>query len=299
MYVGLWSRMRSFRRADLDRALRRRTVVQATLMRSTIHLVSARDWWPLVLAIREHRRQHWLRTRKGYEARQMSAIAARLRRRLAGGELQRAEVEAIAGDRVALGGLGHWLELVRVPPSGTWEHRRADIYAAAEDWLGAPPSLGRVEAVVHLVRAYLRGFGPAPLRDIAGWAGVPPTAIEPALERMRLRRFASTAGEELVDLPGAALPPAGAEAPPRFLPVWDATLLAHARRTGILPEEHRSKVFNARTPQSVSTFIVGGAVAGTWRQEHGRIEIEPFERLSRGAERALRAEAGRLAELYG
>ena len=42
MYVGLWTRLAGFRRESLTRALERRTVVQGTLMRATIHLVSAR-----------------------------------------------------------------------------------------------------------------------------------------------------------------------------------------------------------------------------------------------------------------
>ena len=39
-------------------------------------------------------------------------------------------------------------------------------------------------------------------------------------------------------------------APVRFLPHWDANLLVHARRTGLLPEAHRPRVFQTRNPQS-------------------------------------------------
>jgi DNA glycosylase AlkZ-like len=84
----------------------------------------------------------------------------------------------------------------------------------------------------------------------------------------------------------------------RFLPVWDATLLVHARRTGILPEEHRPRVFNVRTPHSVNTFLVDGAVAGTWKYEKGRVRAEPFGRLDRARRRELDQEAERLAELH-
>ena len=61
MYVGLWSRVEGFRRDDLTRALEQRAVVQGTLMRVTIHLVSARDYWPLAIAVRDARRELWLR----------------------------------------------------------------------------------------------------------------------------------------------------------------------------------------------------------------------------------------------
>ena len=70
-------------------------------------------------------------------------------------------------------------------------------------------------------------------------------------------------------------------APPRYLPVWDATLLVHARRTQILPEQYRPRIFNTKTPHSFNTFLVDGAVAGIWRYERGRVELEPFARLDR------------------
>jgi hypothetical protein len=80
--------------------------------------------------------------------------------------------------------------------------------------------------------------------------------------------------------------------------VWDATLLVHARRTGVLPEKHRSKIFNAPTPQSVNAFLVDGAVAGTWKEQKGRIRLKPFGRLPAAARRELEQEADRLAALY-
>ena len=83
-----------------------------------------------------------------------------------------------------------------------------------------------------------------------------------------------------------------------FLPTWDATLLAHARRTGILPEEHRPKIFTTRTPHSVGTFLVDGAVAGTWRYEKGSVRTEAFGRLDAAARRELAEEGERLAEFY-
>jgi hypothetical protein len=84
----------------------------------------------------------------------------------------------------------------------------------------------------------------------------------------------------------------------RYLPTWDATLLVHARRARILPEEHRPKIFHVRNPHSLPTFLVDGAVAGTWRHRDGRIELEPFERLDAATLRELRAEGERLAAFH-
>jgi hypothetical protein len=299
MYIGLWSRIEGFERVHLDRALERRSVVQGTLMRSTIHLVSKADYWPLAVAIRESRREWWLRTHGPHpEPRRLRAAAARLRRTLEGGPLRRSELDAVVrGGPVWVNGVGLWLDLVRVPPSGTWERRRADLYAAAEHWIG-PEDVAVDAALDHLVRRYLVGFGPATRSEIASWAGMRPTVLDPVLGRLSLRRFRAEDGDELLDLPRAPLPASDTPAPVRFLPVWDATLLAHARRANILPEEYRALVFDTKTPHSFPTFLVDGSVAGTWRHESGRIEIAPFAPLPRSAERELRAESGRLLRLF-
>jgi hypothetical protein len=300
MYIGLWSRLRDFKRADLDRGLRRRSVVQGTLMRSTIHLVSASDYWPMAIGIRRARREHWLKTgRREVSAAQMAAAARKLRSRISGTDMRRREIdELLAGGSVVTNGVNLWLDLVRVPPSGTWERRRADLYALADGWIGPPARISEDKALELLIRRYLGGFGPAPMRDIAGWAGVPPKRVSAVAQALRLRRFRAEDGQELVDLPRAPLPDPETPAPPRFLPTWDATLLVHARRTGILPEEHRPKVFNARTPQSVSTFLVDGQVAGTWIFENEKVKLSPFGRLDASARRELREEGERLAELH-
>jgi hypothetical protein len=297
-YVGLWSRVAGFERAALDTALEQRAVVQGTLMRSTIHLVSRADYWPFALATRASRRARWLKSVPGAPSAAAMAGAARmLRRRLAqDGQLRRAEVEQLVGKPRAQG-VGLWLDLVRVPPSGTWERRRADLYAAAEDWIGPPDTSARA-ATEHLVRRYLEGFGPASAKDVASFTGLAPAELKPALAALELRRFRGEGGDELLDLPGAPLPDPETPAPPRFLPTFDATLLVHARRTGLLPEEHRPKLFSTKTPHSSPSFLVDGAVAGQWRHERGRIELEPFARLDAATRRALREEAERLAAFH-
>jgi hypothetical protein len=250
-------------------------------MRATIHLVSRADYWPLAIAIREPRRAMWLRA-----TRQPAPVEAaeRLREALRDGPMKRAEIEALIGKEAAHG-VGMWLDLVRVPPSGTWERRRADLYGLAETWVGAPHA-----EPDRLVRRYLTGYGPASKADIANWAGMSPRGL-PALDG--LLRFRAEDGTELFDLPGAPLPDPDTPAPVRFLPTWDAALLVHARRTQILPEEHRAKVFNTKMPQSVGTFLVDGAVKGAWRPNG---QIEPFEPLTRHERREVDAEARRLAE---
>lgn len=295
-YIGLWSRIQHFERDALTRALERRTAVQAWLMRVTIHTVSRRDFWPLVEGVRETRRTWWLRAnRNRADPHAVSAGARRLRGLLADGPMRRKElVDRLGVDSAVWNGIGLWVDLVRVPPSGTWEQRRADLYGLAEDWVG-PSDATPEQGVERLVRRYLGAFGPAPAKDIATWAGLPNPAIAEALGHLRLRRFRDGSGNELWDLQRAPLPDADTPAPVRFLPTWDATLLVHARRTQILPERFRSRVFHIKAPQSVATFLVDGQVAGTWKHAERQIVVEPFERLSRSTRRELDDEAERLS----
>jgi hypothetical protein len=301
-YIGLWARLRDFRREELTEALEARRAVQATLMRSTIHVVSAEDFWLLVAGIRDERRAWIGRVQAAQlEGMDMDAVARRVRALLAERPRRHTEMlELLATDgypRAAWGAAGHWIDLVRVPPSGTWERRRADLYGLADEWLG-PTDVSAADGMEHLVRRYLGGFGPAPLTDAANWAGLPVAALRPAVDRLQLRRFRDEQGGELLDLPGAPLPDPDTPAPVRFLPTWDATLLVHARRSLILPERYRPRVFNTRTPHSVPTFLVDGAVAGTWRHDQGRIRLEPFERLAPVVRRELDDEAERLAAFH-
>ena len=249
-YVGLWTRLAGFERDDLTRALEGRAVVQATLMRTTIHIVSAREFWRYAAGVREARRVWLLRADKAVDTAAYDALAARARETLADGPRPAKDLGDLSGGYLAR--LGVWIDIVRVPPSGTWERRRADRLALAESWIG-PDDATRADGLTHLVRAYLRGFGPAALRDICSWAGISVADAKAGAADLDLVRYRDEQGGELVDLPGAPLPDPATPAPVRFLPHWDANLLVHVRRTGLLPEAYRPRVFHVKNPFSVGT----------------------------------------------
>lgn len=295
-YVGLWSRVAGLRRDDLTHALERREVVQATLLRSTIHLVSAADYWPMVLAVRQARRAAIRRTTPRLKQAEVERAADRLREALSGGAvLRRAEVDAVIGPGL-LAPVGVELDLVRAPPSGTWERRRADLFADARSWLGPPPEgLTPADGVVLLVRRYLAAFGPATRAEVADWAGLGVADVEAALPSLEVTRARADDGAELLDLPGAPRPDPDTPVPVRLLPTWDATLLVHRRRTQILPDRHRPTVFTTRNPHSLAPVLVDGAVAATWRLDRGRVVVTALEELAERDRRAVDVEAERLA----
>lgn len=302
-YIALWSRLRDFDRAALTRALEQRRIVQAWMMRATIHMASAADFALFTAGVRRARRQWWEHTwRREREGVDMAAAAAHVRTLLKAGPRRQSELATSLADagfpKIAWQGLGAYLDFVRVPPSGTWERRRADLYGLAEEEVGPLPD-DEEQGLAHLITRYLAAFGPASLRSTASWAGVPLPDIQAAAQRLTLRGFVDAEGTALVDLPRRPLVDEDAPAPVRFLPTWDALLLAHARHGGFLAQEHRDQVFNTKMPQSTPTFLVDGTVAGTWRTEGGRVVVNAFEPLPKRWRREAEDEAAALDAWLG
>jgi hypothetical protein len=259
----------------------------------------------MTIAVRRARQRWYLRTAgRGRSETEMRRAADATRGVLADGPLPLKELRARLAARkfgaYPTDGFGLWVDLVRIPPPGTWDRPRADLYGLAEDWLPAPNDVTEHDAQLMLLRRYLAAFGPASLSDAAHWSGLPVAELRPLVAQRTLRRFRDENGRELLDLPDAPLPDPETPAPPRFLPSFDATLLIQARRTQILPEEFRPHIFNVRTPQSWNTFLLDGQVAGTWSYAHGDVSLDPLRTLSGAEIRGLDDELGRLREfLFG
>ena len=297
-YVRLWSNLTRFAMADLDRLLEERKVVQGTLMRSTIHLVSTADYWPIAEGVGPSRQEWWHRTfGREFSRDEIDRIAAKLDATLAGRVWPRRELDEQMRSHSTTVWSGAWVALIRVPPSGTWKRRRADLFQRAEEWIG-PSTCTQAAGLDLLLRRYLGGFGPARLADTASWAGVDVAKMREAAERMRLRTFRDEDGRPLFDLPRADLPDASTPAPIRFLPWFDATLMTHCRRARILPEEYREFVFSVRVPQSIGTILVDGRVVASWRAERSgtraSLGYTLFERIPAATERELREEGAGL-----
>jgi hypothetical protein len=162
--------------------------------------------------------------------------------------------------------------------------------------VAVPASIETTLARAELVRRYLAAFGPASRADLADWSGMRVSDLADALDSLEpLRRFRDERGRELLDLPRAPLPDAATPAPVRFLPKWDNVLLGFADRTRVLPEEYRKTVI-AKNGDVAQTFLVDGVVAGTWREEKGKVKLAPFAPLPRAVRLEAEDEAARLAE---
>ena len=310
-YLALWARLAGFAPHELDRALADRTIVKATLMRVTLHAVSAADYVSLLPALRP---MHHALRRRG-----TGSIDDRIVRRLGRSALAfaaepranpvlRDHVEAEARRLgVDLEEAWWWVRLrhdfIHVPTTRPWSFARRPTLAAAAAWLGEPAFAAEPIAIEHLVRRYLGAFGPATMADAAAWSGMTIARLRPGFAAVEMAgelwRGRDERGRELLDLPAAPRPGGGIEPPPRFLPMWDSLLLAYADRTRVIDDAVRS-IVTGRNGDTFPTFLIGGMVAGLWWAvaEPGgrcRIELEPFGRIAPRARRTLVAEAERLA----
>ena len=302
-YIGLWTRLDRFRAEDLVRAVARRQVVKATLMRTTLHLVTARDYLAYggvyrATRIRELERQVAALGESAdfaEEGKRLAAFAAEQPR-------SRPELLALLGrPKLTIDERAPWLAwyglsahagLLHGPDASAWRwHTGSSTFVPARPWLGADGEGGDA-AAPHLVRSYLAAFGPASRADIAKWSGLARVHVDGGLAQLQLRRFVDEHGRELYDLPRAPLPPGGTAVPVRLLPRFDNLVLSHDDRRRVVSDEHRALVIEGGEVRP--TFLVDGFVAGIWTLEGGRVRLEPFVSLSRSVRRELAEEASRL-----
>ena len=189
-YIGLWSRLTEFRADELSRLVETRKAVRISLMRNTIHLVTARDAFgikPLFMTLGERgflRGSPWGRDLRDAD---ISAIAR------AGVEIMGEKPRTIADlarqlakrfpdhDGVAMAyGVRYMVPLVFTPPRGLWGGKGLVTLTTFEAWLGGLPGPSFTEDV--LVRRYLAAFGPSSVADMRAWSGL---AMRAAFERLR------------------------------------------------------------------------------------------------------------------
>ncbi len=302
-YVGLWTRLDNFSRDALAKLIEDHTVVKATAMRATLHLLTAKDYLALrgtlqtVLAaasesITKHREAEF----------DLDEILNAAKRFITEEPRSFAEITAMLSEQkpgIDVGSMRYsvrtHIPLVQVPVSTGWSYPGNPKFTLAETWLGKPiPTSPDLRALIF---RYLAAFGPATVNDIQTWSGLP--KLKDALEKLKpeLQVYQDEKRREYFDLPDIPLPDADTPTPERFLPEFDNILLSHKDRTRILADEHRKKVYLPAL-RVAATFLVDGFVHGAWKIEKKKTTatfiIEPFAPLTKQNRAALAAEAERL-----
>ncbi len=273
-------------------------------MRSTIHLVSARD----CLALQPLTMPVLARTFKSPFARQLAGaepadVAAAGHELLAAGARTRAELAAALAPRwpdadpAALAqAVTFHTALVQVTPRGLWEQSGTARWQRTEAWLDSALDAGA--SIDALVLRYLAAFGPATAADVRTWSGL--TGLRAVLERLRpqLVTFQDESGRELFDVPGAPQPDPATPAPPRFLPEYDNVLLSHADRSRMLAGLGPGLPFP--TGKWIGTLLVDGFFRAYWKLEGATLTIDRFTPHGQdpaGTVAAITAEGERLLDL--
>ncbi len=306
-FVGLWTRLPDFQRDDLARTIAERAVVKATMMRATLHLVSAADypWLRATLQPALTAASGSIVQRRGVEL-DIDAILKLAREYLSEQPRTFAEITAHFSELFPDTDIGSirytirtHLPLVQVPVataiSGGWSYPGNPQFALADEWLGK--SVEAADDFRALVFRYLAAFGPARVTDIQTWSGL--GKLKAAVEALKpeLVVYRDEQGVELLDLPDMPLPDADTPAPERFLPEFDNLLLSHSNRTRVVADEHRKQVFLPAL-RVAATILVDGFVRGAWKVEKKKgaaaLVIEPFEALTQANRAALTEEGERL-----
>ncbi|UBU09064.1 winged helix DNA-binding domain-containing protein [Nonomuraea gerenzanensis] len=272
-YLGIWTRLAGFERADLHAALHARTLVRATMWRGTLHLVTAADFAafrPVVAPVLEA-------AARRFDGVDFEAVSAAARRLLTAGpmtfnELRPRLLEEFPGgyDR-ALGYAVRMLTpLVIEPTEDRWSYPRDPAF-------GLPAVAPAPAGVPVLIERYLAAFGPATPADVQTWSGL--RGLRDIMTGMDLERVKDFAGRELFDLPGAPRPGGDVPAPVRFLPDFDTLILGHADRTRVLADEHKGFVAT-KNLRVRAVYLVDGFAAGTWQIKRSgkkaRLLVTPF-----------------------
>ncbi|HEX5579287.1 MAG TPA: winged helix DNA-binding domain-containing protein [Candidatus Limnocylindria bacterium] len=299
-YVALWTRLIDFRPDELVRLLESRAAVRATTMlRTTIHLVTAADavWMrPILQPVAERTFIH-TPFAKAMDGVDLGEVIAHGRELLADSPMTIAKL----GKRLAErwpdrepGPLGYVVRfhvpLVQVPPRGLWGRKGQPVLALTEEWVGRP--MASVASIDELVLRYLAAFGPATPADIQTWSWL--TAIRPVLERLRprLRTFRDETGRELFDVTDGPLPDPETPAPVRFLPLYDNVFLSHADRSRIVDPRHRGGPFWK------GFVLVDGFLHGIWKTTLAGADAHLTVHLVEPIGRRDRDELGREGERF-
>jgi hypothetical protein len=303
-YVGLWSRLDRFLPETLSAAIVERRAVRTSLMRATIHLVTAQDalWLrPLIGPVLERGFRASPPGRRLVDV-DLAEILAAASDLLDERSMTSPEIAALLHERwpdldreSLIFAIGYLVPLVHVPPRGVWGATGPVARTTLVGWLGRP--LEADPSIDDLVLRYLAAFGPATVMDVQAWSGL--TRLQAVVDRLRprLATFRDDHDRELFDRPDAPRPDPETPAPPRFLPEYDNVLIGHADRSRIIPAGRRIPLppGNGATQ---GTILLDGMFAGEWRIATAgglaTLAIKPFAPIAPAVLPALTEEGTRL-----
>jgi hypothetical protein len=310
--LQLWARNHAITPAAVNDALwKTRSLVKTTLMRQTLHLVPADEFYLYVAAQKNTRVKSVLTAMARFritreEADQLSALILQA---LDSGALPRLSIAAAVRPKVSKR-VRAWMDqswsMVRLPIAegricyGPGEGNHA-TFIRADHWLPGQAEMDEAMAQRELFRKYLRAYGPATLKDLVHWSGI--SMAEVRAVRQLMDRELTEQNELLFlrkDLKELYARP-GALNSVHLLPYFDVYLLAHSVKDHLLHSRFYKRVY--RNQGWISPVVlIDGQIAGVWKYQVSRqqinIAIELFERTNRKVRGQIEAQAQAIAGLF-
>ena len=297
-YFGLRARLDNFEPGELSRLIEKRKAVRIALMRSTIHLITARDCVglrPVMQKAVERSLSNYRKEITGIDRDGLLAYAAKVleEKPRTGIELEKELAKRWRSrDPHALAmAVRCWLPLVQVPPRALWERSGAAAHTTSESWLGRPLATSDKPDGVFL--RYLRAFGPASTQDFQTWSGLTGASEIVERQRRKLRTFRDENGVQLYDVIDGRFAEPDVPVPPIFLPEYDNALLSHADRSRIIESGYRNRIFT-KGGLLVDGFAIGRWGIATRPKKVKDLVVELFEKVPRRALDDIESEARRV-----
>ncbi|MBI5670377.1 MAG: AlkZ family DNA glycosylase [Chloroflexi bacterium] len=296
MLLALRARIGGLEAGDVEAALtQQHSLARTWVMRGTLHLVAADDIHWLtgllgpVFAAKDQRRRQQL----GIDEKLSKAGLSAIREILADGSaLTRHELVAKLAERgvqiepkgqapihlIAQAALEGIVCLGPDRPGGKAS------YVLLDKWITPREALPRQAALAELARRYLAGYGPAEVKDFAGWSG-----LSLADAHAGWQGLSETDKLIEVRVEGRSLwtltePDSHRSTAPvvRLLPAFDTYVLGYANRDDLILPQQQREVYHGG--QTVPVVLVDGLAAGVWRYDRQgkrlKITVRTFDTFS-------------------
>jgi hypothetical protein len=307
-YSALWAiglRLRDGCEADVEQAIIERRIVRTWPMRGTLHFVAAEDvhWLIELLAPRILQRNAARLLRDFVIDRPLIRRASKIvKAALSGGRVLtrsalygQLDTQGIKTGQQRGMHILWWLAhegLICCGPRAGKQH----TFVLLDEWVPAPASLIREEALALLAQRYFAHHGPATLADFVWWSGLTVADANAGVEGAR-SRLSSEEKNKTTWWSGAGVSARTTRsAPCHLLPVYDEYTVGYADRSAAL-----DPVYARHAAAGYGIFrapiMIDGSIVGSWTREikKGRVDIRvvPLTRFDREQLRCIDQAADR------